>query len=255
MKKSALLVLVCLSQLSFAQSDIPLDQQIGSFTVVEISNDSYKKSLLEEIAAIKEEAKDEKSEEEKKEEKEEKKDDVDVAIERAPKVIAIVKDLVALGETVYELVKKGKPTINTEYTPVSILPKNDKSEAVDPMFLENFSIPVQKRYRAKLTNGVGKEVVSFEYAVIFSYGGTYEGKGKYIANAQIVPSTVKVSFGWDFNSQMKVAGIYNHGSAENKVVGVALAVKYQIKSWVAMYERTDTIHLTGDGQLKTFASF
>lgn len=39
-------------------------------------------------------------------------------------VIQIANDIIALGERIYEIVKKGKPVLNLEYAPMSVLPKD-----------------------------------------------------------------------------------------------------------------------------------
>ncbi len=173
-------------------------------------------------------------------------------LETAGKVIQTARDMVALGEAIYELVKKGKPSNVTEYAPISVIPKDPMTkEHVDPFDMEGFSIPVSKNYTAKITNGLGKEVVSFTYQVIYSYGGSYNGTGKYLTGVSIIPGSVRTSYGWDFNATMKVSGIMNHGSRAEPVAGVLLTVKYQMNSRSNAFERNDTIHITGAGQLKS----
>jgi hypothetical protein len=172
-------------------------------------------------------------------------------IDTAGRVISVARDLVALGEAIYELVKKGKPTNVTEYAPISVIPKDpDTKEAVDLFDLEGFSMPVERAYVAKVKNGTGKEVVNFTYKVLFSYGGSYNGAGKYLTGVIIVPQSVVTSFGWEFNASMKMSGMMNHGSKADPVAGVMLTLKYQMNGWSTAYERNDTIHVTGRGEIR-----
>ncbi len=176
-------------------------------------------------------------------------------LERTGKVIAILRDIVALGEDIYKLVQKGKPTNVTDFAPISIVPKDPVSkEYIEPFDLEGFSMPTEKRYTAIVKNGMNKEVVHFEYSIVYSYGGSYNGKGKYLTGVQIIPSTIKTSYGWDFNATMKLSGIMNHGTKENPVVGAILVVKYQMNSLRTSFERNDSIHITGLGELKAYNS-
>jgi hypothetical protein len=176
-------------------------------------------------------------------------------IETAGKVIQTARDLVALGESVYNLVKQGRPTNVTEYAPISVIPRDPMTkEYADPFDLEGFSMPVEKPFIAKVKNGAGKEVVTFAYKVIYSYGGSYNGSGKYLTNVLIVPNSVKTSFGWDFNATMKLSGIMNHGSRTNPVAGVMVTIKYQMNSWSSAFERNDTIHITGKGEFKNYSA-
>lgn len=174
-------------------------------------------------------------------------------LERTGRVISVAKDIVALGEAIYDLVRKGKPTNVTDYAPMSVVPKDPVTkEHVDPFELEGFSIPVQRDFTTRITNGLGKEVVRFDYTVIYSYGGSYNETGSYLMNVIIVPKFVKTTFGWDFNATMKLSGIMNHGSRANPVAGIMVTMKYQMNSWSAAFERNDTIHITGKGQLQSY---
>lgn len=175
-------------------------------------------------------------------------------LERVGKVVSAARDMVALGEAVYELIKKGKPTNVTEYAPVSVVPRDPTTkEYADPFDLENFSIPVQKKYVTVIKSS-GVEVVRFAYTVIYSYGGSFQEKGKYLTGVLIVPSSVKTRFGWDVNASMKVSGIMNHGSKAAPVAGVMVTVKYQMNSWSASFEQNDTFHITGNGELRAFTN-
>lgn len=172
-------------------------------------------------------------------------------LETAGQVISVARDIVALGEAIYDLVKKGKPTNVTEYAPISVVPKDPMTkEIVDIFDLEGFSMPVEKAYVAKVSNGVGKEVVQFTYKVMYSYGGSFNGAGKYLSGVIIVPQSVRTSFGWEFNASMKLSGMMNHGTKADPIAGVMLTIKYQMNGWSTAYERNDTIHITGAGQMK-----
>jgi hypothetical protein len=168
-------------------------------------------------------------------------------------VIATAKDIVALGEAIYTLVQKGKPSNTTEFAPVSIVPKDPISkEIVDPFDMEYCSFPVEKKYRSQMKTG-GSVVVDFEYMVVYSYGCSYNGAGKYIQSAMVQPVRVKATYGWDFNATMKLSGIMNHGTKAEPNVGAMLTIKYSMNSWRTAFEKNDTIHITGDGQLKTYS--
>lgn len=171
-------------------------------------------------------------------------------IEQAGRIITVARDMVALGEAIYELVRKGKPSNVTEYAPISVVPRDPMTkEYVDPFDLEGFSMPVEKNFVANIKSG-GREVVKFAYKVMYSYGGSFNGAGKYLTSVIVVPSSVVTKWGWEFNASMKLSGIMNHGSRVDPVAGVMVTMKYQMNGWGTAYERNDTIHITGAGQLK-----
>lgn len=169
-------------------------------------------------------------------------------------VISNAKDIVALGEAVYELVKKGKPRVQTDYAPINIVPKDPISkEYVDPMELEGASFPTERSFRARVKNGAGVEVVVFNYKVVYTYGASYNGTGKYLANLLIVPGSIKATHGWEFNSTAKLSGMMNHGTRADPVAGALITIKYNINSARYAFERNDTIHVTGRGEIRSFA--
>lgn len=171
-------------------------------------------------------------------------------IEQAGRIITVARDMVALGEAIYELVRKGKPSNVTEYAPISVVPRDPMTkEYVEPFDLEGFSMPVEKNFVANIKSG-GREVVKFAYKVMYSYGGSYNGTGKFLTSVIVVPSSVVTKWGWEFNASMKLSGIMNHGSKADPVAGVMVTMKYQMNGWGTAYERNDTIHITGAGQLK-----
>ncbi len=160
--------------------------------------------------------------------------------------------MVALGEAIYELVRKGKPTNVTEYAPISVVPRDPiTKEHVDPFDLEGFSMPVEKNYVANIKSG-GREVVKFSYKVLYSYGGTYNGTGKWLSSVIVVPMSVVTKWGWEFNASMKPSGIMNHGTRADPLAGLQVTMKYQMNGWGTAYERNDTIHITGAGHLRNY---
>jgi hypothetical protein len=87
---------------------------------------------------------------------------------------------------------------------------------------------------------------------MYSSGGSYNGKGKYLTGITIVPGNIQATRGWIIDSSMKLGGIMNHGTRENPIVGAIITIKYQISNMGKATERNDTIHIRGDGQVMTF---
>ncbi|HXH32752.1 MAG TPA: hypothetical protein VNJ01_18275 [Bacteriovoracaceae bacterium] len=167
-------------------------------------------------------------------------------------IIAIANGLVALGEGIYTLSSKFKPTISTEYAPINVVPYNAATKVVvSPFELEGFSDLVVKTVSTKCMNAYNQTVVTFVYNVFYSYGGNYRGKGKYLSSIVIVPSYVQVATGWTFTSSMKVSSVTNHSTTADPVAGIFLSMKYSVASLFAAVEKNDTIYIKGDGQFKS----
>lgn len=167
-------------------------------------------------------------------------------------VIAIIQGLVALGEPIYNLVLKGKPTITTNLNPINVVPRDGARNYVEPMDLEEASDTIKRKYVMTAKNKLGKEVVRFEYVLLFQTA-TYNGKGKYILNAIILPQ-VKVGYGFEFNSQMRLVGVSNAGKRDNPIVRAILNINYQVGSLTSRVEKNDALVIDGLGGVRLTAN-
>lgn len=171
-------------------------------------------------------------------------------VEQAGKVIAVARDLVALGEDVYRLVIKGKPSNTSSYTPISVIPRVN-GIAVDMLDTEGWSSPVKRTYQIDYENLYGITVVSFRYSIIYSYNGSYDGKGSYLTSVQIVPETVRTLFGFDFTAQMKLGGIQNQGTRANPIAAATILMEYTVSSIMVANNQVDSYFITGRGGFKS----
>ena len=171
--------------------------------------------------------------------------------ERVGKVISIARDIVALGEDVYKLVIKGKPTNTTSYAPISVIPRVNGQPA-DILDTESWRAPVKRTYEAVYENLYGIDVVTFRYSVIYSYGGSYEGKGQYLTAVQIIPETVRTLFGFDMTATMKLGGIQNQGTKAAPIAAATLLMEYTVSSIMVANNQVDSFFVTGRGQFKKF---
>ncbi len=168
---------------------------------------------------------------------------------RFGRIVSIARDIVALGEDVYRLVIKGKPTITTTYAPVSVIPRQGEG-AVDIFETENWKAPVKRSFKVVYTNYFGMDVVKYDFSVLYSYGGTHDGKGAYITAAQMQNDNVEVLFGYDFTASMKVGGIQNMATRENPVAGLTMILEYNVSTIVKTMTNTQTFFVLGTGKIK-----
>lgn len=173
------------------------------------------------------------------------------ALDQAGRIIGVARDLVALGEDIYRLVVKGKPTNTTRYAPISVVPKIG-NEPVDLLETENWSMPIKRTYEVAWKNTYGVEVVSFRYSVFYSYNGSYDGRGKYLTSVQVIPEQVKTLWGYDFTATMKLGGIQNNGTRQNPIAGATVLIEYTISTIVKAENNVDTFFVTGNGGFKRY---
>lgn len=167
-------------------------------------------------------------------------------------VIAVANQIIALGEKIYKIIEKGKPVLQTAYAPISVIPKAKDGSPVDMFQTSNWSRPVTRSYEISYKNGFNMSVVKFKFTLIFSYGGKYLDKGKYITAAQIVPSDVEVAWGYSVSATMNLDSIMNHGSIVDPLAGANLRLNYKIDTVVKAEERNILFYIGGDGKVSIY---
>ena len=167
----------------------------------------------------------------------------------AGRVIAIARDLVALGEEVYRLVEHGRPHNVTQYAPISVIPRINGQPA-DVFETEGWRAPTKKSYVVSYQNLYNVTVVDFRYSVVYSYGGHFAGQGAFLTAVQIIPEYVKTLFGFDFTATMKLGGIQNQGTRNNPIAGATILLEYTISNMLQAINHTESYFITGQGGFK-----
>lgn len=158
---------------------------------------------------------------------------------------ANIQAWVTLGEKAWAIIAANKPVANVVTQRVSVLPMAQ----TDWQAMENWQGPGHKTYVMEARNLFGMTVVSHVYTLAYNYGGQYQGKGQYLANATIIPSNIQVSWGYTLNSKVEVGDTVNTGVKESPVPGVNLQVGYSIDTALKHMEGRDNFFVRGDGQI------
>ncbi len=167
--------------------------------------------------------------------------------------IMIGRQLIAFGKEVYKIIEAGKPVVTIgDTTPVSILPKNERGVNISAFDLENWQMPKAKKYKVIAKNGFGSTMIAFEFMVIFSYGGSYDGAGAYIAGAEVSATEVQVGWGYNLDANFKVQSIVNQGTTEDPIAAAVLQISYTMKTVLKETKSTKKFMINGKGQIRAY---
>lgn len=167
--------------------------------------------------------------------------------------IMVGRQLIAFGKEIYEIIEAGKPVVSIgETTPVSVLPKNDLGVNISAFDLENWKMPKTKKYKVVAKNGFGSTMISFEFMLIFSYGGSYQGAGAYITGAEISATEVKVGWGYNLDANFKVQSIVNQGTTSNPIAAAVLQISYTMKTVLKETKSVKKFMINGNGQVRAY---
>ncbi len=167
-------------------------------------------------------------------------------------VIMATRELIALGKEVYEIIKAGRPVTNVASEPIEVLPKDDSGEVVAAFDLTDWKKPIAKKYRVKTQNYLGMSPATFEFMIIFTYGGKLDGKGAYITGAQIKPTLVDVKWGYELNANFKVQTIMNQGKKDNPIAAAVLMIDYKISTVLQERSSSKMFHINGLGAMSAY---
>lgn len=167
-------------------------------------------------------------------------------------ILMVTKQLIALGKEIYKIVEAGKPVVKIVTEPVQVLPRNENGAVIEAMNLHDWHAPVVRKYRVSTKNYLGMKPASFEFFLIFSYGGQNNGSGRYITGAQIKPTSVDVKWGYKLDASFKVQSIMNEGSLESPVAGAVLMIDYKISTILQERRGNRTFYINGLGKITAY---
>ncbi len=167
-------------------------------------------------------------------------------------IIMMTKDLIALGKEIYKIIEAGKPVVTVSTAPIEILPRDEAGALIDAFQLENWKEPVSVKYRVKAKNYLGMNPIVFEFIVIFTYGGSYNGHGAYITGAQIKPTNLDVLWGFDFSAEFKVQTIMNQGTSVDPIAGAVLSLDYKVNTVFQDRQQSKMFFINGHGKITAY---
>jgi hypothetical protein len=153
--------------------------------------------------------------------------------------------MVLIGEKIIQIIKAGKAVVNIKRDAVAALPVgvNNWQE------LAGWQAPVTKVYTVKVTNYLGMDVVDLRLKVSAMWGGNLAGKGQYLSNVLIVPSAMKVLWGWNLDLWSENRDPVNSGSLEAPKAGLGFDIRYRVTTMLNELNGTQDYFITGDGNI------
>jgi hypothetical protein len=154
-----------------------------------------------------------------------------------------LEEIMTVGEKVWQIVKDGAPSLEFTANSASAIP----GEAGCPFNLAGWSVPYSKTYRITYTNFYGMNVVDFTYKVIYSYGGSFKGKGAYLTNVSVHPGDIHVMWGHNFNAIVSIADALNTGTETDPVAGMQVTVEWNVENILNKFKSQRSYFVDGLG--------
>ncbi len=170
-------------------------------------------------------------------------------------VVAVIREMVALGKEIWPIIEKNKPVVNTSLNGLSALPRFDAGVDVEyPALFDmtNWWTPGYATYETSFKNLYGFTVVKFRYTVHYQPGGSYNGRGQYLTNVGITADELYVAWGYNVEAKSSLVGLTNKGASKGSpVAAMVLQLEYTVKTVLNESRNTARFYVAGDGTFKS----
>jgi len=164
------------------------------------------------------------------------------AIDDIGEAAVVIDQVINLGKKIWTIVEKGKPVLEAKYSYANALPKGVRSS----IELDQFS-PLQARsFRVYGKNGFGMTVYDVTYTLVHRYGGTYDGRGRYLDNVAVLPQSVNVLWGYKLNLDVTNVSTVNIGTKSDPVAGITMELTLKVSTVMKASEERAVFDFHGD---------
>lgn len=157
-----------------------------------------------------------------------------------------IGQIITIGEKVWQIIQDNKPVVNVKTAVASALPRGVTCWTD----LENWQPPKTQSYEVTYKNYFGMEVVKFRFRLQYTYGGTYDGKGKFLSSVTVIPAELNVLWGYTFNADVELSPAVNLGSKTDPLAGLELDLKWSVNTVMKASQNSFHFFVQGDGALQ-----
>jgi hypothetical protein len=167
-------------------------------------------------------------------------------VSQAKQLEVEIDTIINIGKKVWDIVEAGKPVVNVQLNSASAMPAGIKGWQQ----LAGWQTPRSSTYRVHYTNLYTMNVVDFSYRVMFTYGGSYNGQGRFVTGATIVPAALDVAWGYSFKANVEIPTVVNMGTVQNPVGGIQMNVNWEVGTVIKNSQTRASYFVDGLGRLK-----
>lgn len=155
-------------------------------------------------------------------------------------------NIVAVGSKVWDFIVNNKPTTDYKTLKANVIPEG----LGWTQLLWKRDKMLTKVYRVEFKNVFGKPAGSFDYRISFIYGGSFQGKGKFIGQIAVAPANVKLKTDRSLTFRAELLDPLNFGTEEDPVAGAQLLVTWSSPTTTRYVMNSAEYMLFGDGEIQ-----
>jgi hypothetical protein len=154
-------------------------------------------------------------------------------------------EIINIAQKVWKIIEDNKPVVDVKTQYATALPAG----LTHWDSLSGWKAPKGTVYGFYAKNAYGMKVIDVEYQVLRTYGGSYNGKGRYLTAVTIEPLKVDVAWGYKFSLNVEIpdSSIVNVGTTADPVAAMMATVKWNIATTVKNSSGKSLYYMQGDG--------
>lgn len=162
--------------------------------------------------------------------------------------VVIIAEIVNVALKIWDIVQKNAPIVDIDTKYASAMPKGIDSWTQ----LSGWNKPTGYVYGFTATNLYGMKWVDVEYKVLYTSGGRYQDKGKYLTGVTIIPTKVDVNWGTHVTLAAHVpdSTIVNIGTTEDPVAAMQVVLVSKIATVMSNLNAAEIYYIDGHGNME-----
>jgi hypothetical protein len=162
--------------------------------------------------------------------------------------IPVLDQMINLGQKIWKIIEDNKPVVDVKKQYATALPKGSTGW----QDIGGWHPPVGTIYQLTAKNAYGMKMINVRYQVLRTYGGSYQGKGRYLTAVTVEPLLVEVGWAYHFTMEASVpdTSIVNVGTSADPVAGMMATLNWHISTAVKDSQGQGLYFLQGDGAFK-----
>lgn len=152
-----------------------------------------------------------------------------------------------MGKQAWQLIQENAPVVNTQLTTANALPAGIRCWNQ----LEKWQAIRSIDYQITFKSWLKTDAIRYTARVIYAYGGSYKGRGRYIANATVQNAELMVKSTNILNVAVQVPMVLNSGDSANPNATMQINIVIEAKNKflpIVHHQRTVSFVLYGDGR-------
>lgn len=165
--------------------------------------------------------------------------------------VVIIGQIVNIGQQIWNFIQNGRAVVTIDVQSANALPLGVHGA----MDLAGWRVK-SKVYNVTIPNKDPSKNIDFSFNLNLEYGGSYQGKGKFLSNVTTTVGNAHTSWGTNFNVRVRVPndGIVNVGTTSDDPTAAAeVYVEWTRGHVFSTVNQAAVIFVRGDGQIQNLS--